>query len=108
MKQVIDRKLYDTETAEEIAQYAPITDKGDFNYLIETLYKTPDGEYFLHGDGGAATKWAKKVSDGKVPGEEIQCLSDEEALDWCEKRSIDGEIVVEEFSELIENVETNG
>jgi hypothetical protein len=107
MQQVIDRKLYDTETAEEIAQYAPITDKGDYNYLIETLYKTPDGEYFLHGDGGAATKWAEKVSNKRMPNEEIKLLTDEEALDWCEERAIDGGIVVEEFGELLENVETN-
>lgn len=31
--------MYDTEQAEEIARYAPNVDTGDFNYLIETLYK---------------------------------------------------------------------
>jgi hypothetical protein len=108
MKQVIDRKLYDTDAAEQIAQHAPITDKSDLYYLIETLYKTSDKEYFLHGDGGAATKWSKKVTEGRAADEKIKPLTDEEALDWCEERCIDGEIVVEEFSDLIENVETNG
>ena len=101
MKQVIDRKLYDTETAEQIAQHAPLTDRGDFHYLTETLYKLSDGEYFLHGEGGAATKWAEKISNERTPGEEIQRLTDEEALDWCEDRAIDGAIVVEEFDHLI-------
>lgn len=83
-------------------RYAPLTDRGDFNYLIETLHKTADGEYFLHGDGGAATKWAEKISNQRTPGEEIRLLTDEEALDWCEERAIDGEIVVDEFGHLVE------
>ena len=102
MKRVIDRKLYDTDRAEQIARYAPLTNRGDYNYLIETLYKTDSGEYFLHGDGGAATKWAEKISNQRTPGEKIQLLTDEEALDWCEERAIDGETIVEEFSHLIE------
>jgi len=102
MQQVIDRKLYDTDQAEQIVRYAPLTDRGDFNYLIETLYKTTNGEYFLHGDGGAATKWAEKISNQRTPSEGIQLLTDNEALDWCEERAIDGEIVVEEFGYLIE------
>ncbi|SEH54211.1 hypothetical protein SAMN05192561_105157 [Halopenitus malekzadehii] len=101
MQQVINRKLYDTEQAEQVARYAPLTDRGDFNYLIETLYKTSDGEYFLHAEGGASTKWAEKISNQRTPGEVIQLLTDEEAVDWCEERSIDGEIVVEEFNDLI-------
>ena len=102
MQRVIDRKLYDTERAEQIARYAPLTNRGDYNYLIETLYKTSDGEYFVHGEGGAATKWAEKISNKRTPGEELQVLTDKEALDWCEEQAIAGEIVVEEFAHLIE------
>ena len=102
MKRVIDRKLYDTETAEPIAQYAPITDRGNFNYLIETLYRTEDGEYFLHGEGGAATEYAQRCNGGKTDGAEIKLLTEEQALDWCEERSMDGEIVLDEFADLIE------
>ncbi|WP_336022476.1 hypothetical protein [Halobellus salinisoli] len=102
MQRVINRKLYNTEHAEQIALYAPLTDRGDFNYLIEALYKTSNGEYFLHGDGGAETKWAEKISNQRFPGEEIQLLTAEEAVDWCEERAIDGETIVEEFGDLIE------
>ena len=102
MQQVIDRKLYDTDQAEQIARYAPLTDKSNFNYLIETLYKTADGKHFLHGEGGAATKWAEKISNQRTPGEEIRLLTDDEALDWCEERAIDGGIVVDEFGHLVE------
>ncbi|MCU4971149.1 hypothetical protein OB955_00150 [Halobacteria archaeon AArc-m2/3/4] len=102
MQRVIDRKLYDTDAAEQIAKYAPLTDRSDFHFLIETLYKTSDGEYFLHAEGGAATKHAEKISNEKRPGEEIQLLTDEDALDWCEEREIEGETVVKEFDNLIE------
>ena len=106
MQQVIDRTLYDTEQAEAIAQYAPLIDSGDYNYLVETLYKTAAGDYFLHGDGGAATKWAEKQGGYRTANEEIELLTEDEAVDWCETRKIDGEIIVEEFGHLISNPAT--
>ncbi|XVH32634.1 hypothetical protein ACNS7O_05455 [Haloferacaceae archaeon DSL9] len=102
MQRVIDRKLYDTDRAEQIARHAPNTDRGNFHYLIETLYKTSEGEYFLHCEGGAATEYAKPCEGGRTAGEEIDPLDVEAALDWCEERAIDGEIVVAEFGHLIE------
>jgi hypothetical protein len=78
-------------------------DRGDLYYLIETLYKTPSGEYFLLCEGGAATQYAKPCSGGGTTGSaDIELLDEEAALDWCEKRAIDGQIVVGEFSQLID------
>ena len=102
MMQVINRKLYNTETADQLAQYAPNWDKSDFHYLIETLYKTEDGMYFLHGEGGAGTEYGTKCNGARTGSQEIIPLTDDEALDWCEERKIDGEIVVAEFEHLIE------
>lgn len=102
MQRVINRKLYDTESAEQIARYARNTDQRDFNYFVETLYKTEDGEYFLHGRGGPNTKYSRRVNGGTTGSEEITVLDENEALNWCEKRSIDGKTVVEEFNHLIE------
>ena len=102
MQRVIDRKLNDTDRAERIARHAPNTDRGDFYYLIESLYKTSEGEYFLHCKGGAATEDAEPCDGGPTAGKEINLLDMEAALDWCEERAIDGETVVEEFSHLIE------
>lgn len=105
MQQLIDRKVYDTESAEKIVQYGSIVDKNDFHTLAETLYKNSDGEYFLHCRGGAATQYGKHTNEGKTFGEEIQLLTREEALEWCEKRSIDPEEILEEFADLIENAD---
>ena len=46
MKKVIGKKLYDTETATLIAEYWNVLGKGDFNYLSDDLYVTPNGNYF--------------------------------------------------------------
>jgi hypothetical protein len=107
MRQIIGRKVYDTERAEQIAKHGAIVDKSDFHALAETLYKNSDGEYFLHCQGGAATPYADEAREGTTYGEEIQLLTAEEALDWCEKRSINTDNVFEEFAELLENVDTN-
>lgn len=106
MKQIIDRKLYDTEEAEQIAKYGSVADKQDFHALAETLYKNSYGEYFLHCQGGAATEYATQTNDGTTYGEEIQLLTKEEALNWCEKRTIDPDNIIEEFADLVET--TNG
>ena len=102
MKQVINSKLYDTESAEELASYSNHKPKSDFDYVREVLYKTDAGQYFLHADGGAASKHAEKVGNLTTPNEELIPMSDEEALSWCEERQIDGEMVIEEFEDIIE------
>lgn len=107
MQQIINRKVYDTESSEPIAKYGSIEDKSDFHALAETLYKDPDGEYFLHCQGGAATQYAKQVRECTTYGEELQLLTREEAFEWCEKRSIAADIVLEWFADLLENVENS-
>lgn len=107
MRQIIERKVYDTDTAEQIGKHGSIVDKQDFHALAETLYKAPDGEYFLHCQGGAATQYAKQTNAGTTYGEEIQLLTKEEALNWCEDRAINPDRIIEEFADLIENIDTD-
>jgi hypothetical protein len=106
MQRIIDRKVYDTDSAEQIAKHGVIVDKGDFHALAETLYKDSNGEYFLHCQGGAATEYAEQTSNGTTYGETLELLTKDEALDWCEKRATSSEAVLEEFAALIENVNT--
>lgn len=103
MKRVIDRKMYDTDRAEQIAQYAPNTHRGDDYHCLETLFKAPTGEYFLHCEGYAVTEYVHSYAgEGRIAGEELIRLDAEAALDWCEERAIDGQVVVKEFDEFIE------
>ena len=104
MRQIIERTVYDTDSAEQIGTYGSIVDKQDFHALAETLYKDPNGGYFLHCQGGAATQYATQTNNGTRYGEEIQLLTKQEALNWCEKRTIDPDNIIEEFADLIENI----
>jgi hypothetical protein len=50
---------YGTKNSEALCSFT--TDElsfGDFNYIDETLYRTPNGEFFLCGVGGAKTQYA--------------------------------------------------
>lgn len=107
MKRVINRRVYDTETAEQIARYAKNVDTNDFNYFIETLYKTDDARYFLHGRGGSNTKYAVRRNGEHSGSKEIKVFDEEDAIEWCEEQSIDGDIIIEEFGHLIENAGTD-
>ena len=85
MKKVINGKLYNTDTAVELACYeANVTDS--LNYITERLHRKRTGEYFIHGEGGARTRYAAATSDGwSRGGEAIFPLSVDEAREWAEE-----------------------
>jgi hypothetical protein len=59
MKKIICKKVYDTETA-ELVKKQTFGYFGDPAGYEETLYKTPEGYYFLYVNGGAESKYAKE------------------------------------------------
>ena len=89
MKQVIDGKTYNTETATEIHNHNNGLGKGDFRYLDESLYKTPKGRFFLAGEGGAMTRYAKSYGNTSTGGSGIQAVDHDLALMWCEEHGVD-------------------
>ena len=85
MKQIINGKRYDTETATEVAGYT-FGNRTDFKGIEETLYRTGKGTWFIHGWGGAATEYATYIGNGSSgDGEEIRVLTPEQAMDWLER-----------------------
>lgn len=90
MKRVIDGKRYDTETAQRIAEASSTCGPSDFRYWSEALYKTPRGAFFLHGKGGAMSRWSEPVgSDARGGGSGILPMSVEDAREWCEANEVD-------------------
>jgi hypothetical protein len=84
MKKIISGKRYDTDTAKVIAEHEEGY-VGDFAYYRETLYKKRGGEYFLHGYGHAASRYAENLGEGRWgAGEGIVPLSYDEARKWAE------------------------
>lgn len=85
MKRVISGRLYDTETAREVAGWSD-RDPGDFRHVEETLYRKRTGEYFLHGYGGPMTRYGERerCGDGIGYGSAITPLTYDEAREWAE------------------------
>jgi hypothetical protein len=85
MKKVIRGRLYDTETAREVACISGGAEySNDFDYWEETLYQKRTGEYFIYGCGGALSKYAKHCGSNSSWGERIIPLTYDEAQKWAE------------------------
>ncbi len=85
MKKIINGKKYDTNTARFIG-YAGYSYPGDLSFWLERLYRKKTGEFFLHGVGGAMSKYAHRAGLNEWSGgEEIIPLSPEEARKWAEE-----------------------
>ena len=84
MKKIIKGKRYDTESANSVG-YDYYSNRGDFSYWRETLYRKSTGEYFLHGEGGPMSRYAEVVGQNQWSGgEKIIPLSIESAKEWAE------------------------
>jgi hypothetical protein len=96
MKKIINGKRYDTDTAKVIAEHEEGY-VGDLEYYRETLHRKRSGEYFLHGFGHAASRYAENLGEGRWgAGECITPLSYDEARKWAEN-ALDADAYEAEF-----------
>lgn len=103
MKKIINRRAYDTETATEVAYWENMADVRNFNHESETLYRKKNGEYFLHGEGGAASRYARQVEANIwAGGQIITPLTYEQAEQWGESH-MDSDEYEREFGEVSED-----
>ena len=104
MKKTINGKMYNTDTAIWVDSLI-INSRDSWNNISEDLYTTKNGNFFLSGYGESNTKWAVKFGQYKdkrgTLTSDIQAITKEEALAWCEKNS-DAETIEEHFSEIVE------
>ena len=103
MNKIIKGKRYDTNTAKELGEFEHLYPR-DFNYVREILYRKQTGEFFLYGEGGAASKYRERTRDGMwCGGEKIMPLTLKEAQDWAEEH-MDGD----EYEKIFGEVEETG
>lgn len=98
MRRKIDGKVYDTGTAKFIVRQDNRLPRGDLFFTEETLYRTSKGDFFLAGEGGACSRYAKPregtwtgYGTGLVP------LTMDEALEWMKSVRVAEKIVEEYF-----------
>lgn len=60
MKKIINRKTYNTDTA-DIVSHKTSGEWGDPKGYEEILYKTRKGDYFIYGIGGDDSKYPKET-----------------------------------------------
>jgi len=90
MKKIINGKVYNTETAQEVGSWSNHLGYRDFSHCDETLYRKKTGEYFLHGEGGPKSPYAEHTVNGWGSGDAIRPLTFDEAREWAEEH-LDGD-----------------
>lgn len=101
MKKIIEKKVYNTETAKEIGWCGNGCHVNDFNYMRQTLYQTKRGQYFLHCEGGANTCYSERVGNMYCAGEVIKLMTEPEARLWAEE-NLEADEYIEHFGEVEE------
>lgn len=88
MKKIIEGKRYDTdaEGVELVAGFSNHLGASDFRYLSEDLYRTESGNWFVCGEGGPMTQYARPDGDGWTGGSDIHPMDPEDARQWLEDR----------------------
>ena len=103
MKRIINQKRYDTDKAVKVGEYWNGLSRSDFGHITETLYRKRTGEFFLHGQGGANTKYAKAVGTNCWQGSErLMPLEFDTARKWAEEH-LDADQYEEIFGAVTED-----
>lgn len=98
MKKIIKNKVYDTDTAKLLAEYDS-GNRGDFHWYCEELYQKKTGEFFIYGEGNAASPYSQKVDTNTWSGScAIVPMSYDEAREWAEKK-LDADEYISIFGE---------
>ena len=84
MKKIINGKMYNTETATLICRFNNGLSYSDFRCLNERLYQKKTGEFFIHGSGGAMTRWSVRHGDYTSGSEGILPITVSEAKEFIE------------------------
>jgi len=88
MKKIIKGKVYDISTAKKLATYSCATAAvSDHQWYQEILFIKITGEYFIYGEGNAASPYGEKVEQhSSRPGARIRPITITQAQEWAEER----------------------
>lgn len=95
MRKIIEKKVYDTDTAKFIAEYHNGLSESDYGYICEELYVTKNGQYFLHARGGALNIYSEDNGKNSWGISKIILMDKNEVYDWLEKYN---------FADIIEEI----
>ena len=94
MKTRMNGKTYNTDTARRVGRWSNDLPTGDFKHRTEELYLKRTGEFFLYGEGGAATMFADCGEDDSTSfGRHIRPVSRGKARIWARHHLSEDEYV---------------
>jgi hypothetical protein len=93
MRNIINRKVYDTETAEWIYDTSNGSGVNDFGFERSALYRTTRGAWFLAGNGGPSSRFSRTLSDrSRIEGSGCIPLNPADAVAELERHNATEEI----------------
>jgi hypothetical protein len=96
MKKIINGRMYNTDTAKRL-DWA--SDGEGFSHWKEELYQKKTGEFFLYGEGGPASPYARRCGqNGWSDGWTIAPITEQQAREWAE-RNLAADEYIEIFGE---------
>lgn len=99
MKQIINGKMYNTDTATKVGSWSNGCSTSDFSYCYEALYRKKTGEYFLYGDGGPMSRYSRSSGQNCWSGDtRIIPMTENEARQWAED-NLNADEYIEAFGE---------
>lgn len=104
MKRIIEGKRYDTATAEQVANWNNGLSESDFNECEEDLYRTKNGNYFVHGQGHALTRGSRNCGHNSWGrGQGILACTPSKALAWLKEHGLEVPDGCPEISALVQD-----
>ena len=101
MKKIINGRLYDTETAKELAAVDNGYGVGNAFYCKTALFQKKTGEYFIYGEGGPMTEYGDSVGYNRTWGCRFEPVDEFDAQKWVEK-NCDGDTYIDLFGDVDE------
>ena len=93
MKKVIGGKLFNTDAATSIST-ASYSNGGDFCHWFEELFLSPNGQFFLYGEGGPLSRYSVGIGNNTMSGSStIILMTRDEAGQWCQDNDVDPDIM---------------
>lgn len=79
MRKVLNGKLFDTKSAEFLCEHS-FSNPSDFKNVSESLYKSPNGQFFIKYSGGPMSEYGVRCGQNELSGSSgIRLVSDDEA-----------------------------
>ena len=101
MKKIINGRLYDTDTAKELAAIDNGYGAGNAFYSKTALFQKKNGEYFIYGEGGPMSEYGDSVGYNRTWGCRFEPVDEFDAQKWVEK-NCDGDTYIDLFGDVDE------